>query len=226
MCGRFALSPKTKDIENLRQFNVDPTCIYTNYNIAPKQKISCIINDKDKRLTELIWGLVPFWAKDISIGSKLINARAETISEKPAFRNLFKKRRCLILASGFYEWKKLQNGKKIPYFIKLKNTSIFTFAGLWDEWTSPTGEIIQTATIITTESNALIADIHNRMPVILSPENSLIWLDKSSSEQTLKYLLIPYNPDDMQAYQVSLKVNNPKINSPELIEPLSESSLI
>lgn len=226
MCGRFALSPKTKDVEKLHPIKVDLTKITPNYNIAPSQKIACIINDNELKQTELIWGLIPFWAKDQSIGNKLINARAETIDEKPAFKNSFKKRRCLILTSGFYEWKKISGGKKIPYFITLKSSSLFTFAGLWDEWTSPTGEIIQTATIITTDANQIMSGIHNRMPVILSPENSIIWLDMKSSEKTLKSLLMPYDSRDMQAYEVSLLVNNPRNNAPELIEPLSNDLLI
>ncbi len=224
MCGRFALSPKTKDVEKLHPLKVDLTKITPSYNIAPSQKIDCIINDHGTEQTQLIWGLIPFWAKDKSISSRLINARAETIAERPTFKHSFERRRCLILASGFYEWKKISGSKKIPYFVKLESTSLFFFAGLWDKWIAPNGEFMQTATIITTEPNAIMADIHNRMPVILSRESSLIWLDNHSSEQSLRSLLSPYNSFDMQAYEVSPLVNNPRNNSSELIKPQPNDS--
>jgi putative SOS response-associated peptidase YedK len=169
----------------------------------------------------LRWGLVPFWAKDISIGYKLINARSETLSEKPSFKNAFKNRRCLILADGFYEWQKpaAKGAPKAPFRFTLKDEKPFAFAGLWESWYSPENEEIQSCTIITCEPNPLLAQIHNRMPVILDRNNCWEWLsDKPESE--LAGLMKPYPADEMKGYPVGQKVNNPRVDDINLIKPL------
>ena len=161
------------------------------------------------------WGLVPFWAKDLSIGSKMINARAEGIAEKPAFRAAFKARRCLVPADGFYEWQKVDGGKQ-PMLIRLRSKSTFAFAGLWEVWRSPEGPV-ETCTIVTTEPNAVTAPIHNRMPVILEPADYDRWLDPSQPDA--QALLRPCPDDWLEAYPVSTRVNTPRNDTADLIEP-------
>jgi putative SOS response-associated peptidase YedK len=165
----------------------------------------------------LRWGLIPSWAKDESIGSRMINARAETLAEKPSFKGLLRSKRCLIVADGFYEWKQ-ENGSKIPMYMTLKSGEPFAFAGLWDLWKSPDGEHIRSCTIITTEPNDLVAPIHNRMPAILLPGAYADWLDPDMrDEQALSHWLAPYPAEEMTARPVSRLVNDPKRDSPELI---------
>ena len=162
------------------------------------------------------WGLIPSWAKDPAIGNKMINARAETVSEKPSFRSAFKKRRCLILADGFYEWQKTDDGKQ-PYHIKMEDDSPFAFAGLWEAW-DKYGEEIRSGTIITTDANDLMNEIHHRMPVILHPEDYGLWLDPDFDEkEALTSLLKPYPSDAMEAYPVSRRVNKPANNEPSVL---------
>jgi putative SOS response-associated peptidase YedK len=164
MCGRFANKGKQRDIENeFKVGRLNKVSFESRYNIAPAQMIDAVLeSDAERVLTELKWGLIPSWAKDDSIGDKLINARAETLSEKPSFKNAFKSRRCIIPASGFYEWKKGAGGKQ-PYYFYLKEKDVFGFAGLWEEWTDKeSGEIIETCTIITTEANEVLEPVHNR----------------------------------------------------------------
>jgi putative SOS response-associated peptidase YedK len=166
------------------------------------------------------WGLIPSWAKDPKIGNKLINARAETLAEKPSFRNAFKRRRCLIIADGFYEWQKLEKRKQ-PYYIKMQDGKPFAFAGLWENWKSPEGEEVISCTIVTTAANSLMEPIHDRMPVILSLDECDRWLDSSVSDpQVLQSLLKPYKSDEMQAISVSATVNNPANETAECINPL------
>ena len=211
MCGRFALSIKTKDIEKLvpRVKNVQD--IKTSYNIAPSHNIAAILNTKPDEISYVRWGLVPYWSKEYPKTASLINARAETIEEKPTFRYPFQKRRCLILASGFYEWKK-EKDDKYPYFIKLKSDEIFTFAGLWDQWKDSEGNYLISGAIITTEPNNLMKTIHNRMPVLIPEKNWDLWLDPKSTNIELKTLLRPFPDELMTAYEVSKKVNNPLYN--------------
>ena len=178
-------------------------------------------NTGENKLDFFTWGLVPFWAKDPSIGSRMINARSETLAEKPSFKNAFKRRRCLILADGFYEWQKIPGEKsKIPTYIHLKDHKPFAFAGLWEEWNSPDGSQILSATIITTRPNELMAPIHNRMPVILPESAYEQWLALGEADtQKLSPLLHPFDADLMLAYPVSQMVNNPRNNSPNNIKP-------
>ncbi|OGU17639.1 MAG: hypothetical protein A2X61_02200 [Ignavibacteria bacterium GWB2_35_12] len=222
MCGRFALSAKTKSIEKLLPSVKIPEDMKARYNIAPTQDVAVVLNDGNNELTSAKWGLIPFWAKDTSIGNKMINARAETLLEKPSFKNLFKHKRCVILADGFYEWQK-QGGKarNVPYLIKMKTGEPFAFAGLWDNWTDKSsGEEIISTVIITTDPNELMMNIHNRMPVILSPDKIDLWLeDGNENLQELESLLKPYPADEMESYQVSFTVNNPSIDDISCIQP-------
>jgi putative SOS response-associated peptidase YedK len=191
------------------------------YNIAPSQNILAVINDGEKnRLGYLKWGLVPTWAKDASIGHKLINARSETLHGKPSFKQAFRKRRCLLIADGFYEWKRDEKSK-IPMRISLKGNSLFTMAGLWESWKSAAGETIHSCTIITTKPNYLMESIHDRMPVILKPEHEKIWLNRSLEDTNyLNQFLTAYPDEEMEAYEVSSLVNSPKNETPDLIRPI------
>lgn len=190
------------------------------YNIAPGQEI-LILNDIGMRqFLTCRWGFVPSWARDPSIGNRMINARAETVASKPAFRAAFKRHRCLIIADGFYEWQKRQD-KKVPVYIHLKSGKPFGFAGLYSPWASDTGEKICTCTIITTSSNALIAPVHDRMPVIIPRDREDIWLDPGvSDEKRLLAMLRPYPPGEMELYEVSARVNYPQYDSPDAVKPL------
>lgn len=221
MCGRFQLSVKGKMISERFNVEVFDEFYKPNYNCAPSQKLPVITNTAQDKISYLKWGLVPFWAKDPKIGYKMINTRAETIDEKPSFKQAFKKRRCLIPANGFYEWKK--NKHKIPYRIFLKTEELFAMAGIWETWHDVEGRPLHTFSIITTRPNQLIENIHNRMPVILKPENETAWLN-NDDEQFLLGLLEPHQADRMEAYPVSDKVNSPRNNSEDIILPSDSSS--
>jgi putative SOS response-associated peptidase YedK len=192
------------------------------YNIAPTQPVLAAYLDDDgqRGLTFFQWGLIPSWSKDVSLGAKMINARSETVAEKPAFRNAFKRRRCLIPADGFYEWQK-QNGKKQPIYIHGTDGRPFALAGLWEVWQDPEGTRLQTCTILTTTPNELMAAIHDRMPVIIEPEDYATWLEPGQNPDTALHLLRPYPAEKMAAYPVSTAVNNPRNDSPECIQPLT-----
>lgn len=196
-----------------------------DYNITPGRNVLCVTRNGNNKLVSMRWGLIPSWAKDEQIGYRTINARAETLAEKPSFLRPFQTQRCLVIADGFYEWQKI-GAKKTPFAIKLKNEQPFGFAGLYDKWQSNEGEIITSCTIITTEPNSLLAPIHNRMPAILTAEARDIWLDKDVKDtRKLMPLLIPYDAIAMQAYEVSDLVNSVKNNSPNLIKPLGKTTL-
>ena len=216
MCGRYTL---TIDIKTVAEKFGVPASLDTSprYNIAPTQEVVSVMRNGASHLARLRWGLIPSWAKDESIGSRMINARAETLTEKPSFKGLLRSKRCLIVADGFYEWKQ-ENGSKIPMYMTLKSGAPFAFAGLWDLWKSPDGEHIRSCTIITTEPNDLVAPIHNRMPAILLPGAYADWLDPDMrDEQALSHWLAPYPAEEMTARPVSRLVNDPKRDSPELI---------
>jgi putative SOS response-associated peptidase YedK len=223
LCGRFTLTASLAEIAERFDavYSIKPEDFSPSYNIAPSQSVLAVINNgKTNRMGFLRWGLIPPWAKDISIGYKMVNARAETLTEKPSYRQAFYKRRCLIVADSFYEWKQINN-QKIPMRILLKSHGLFAMAGLWEHWTSPDGNSIFSCTIITTKPNQLMASIHDRMPVILKPEDEKIWLNPSIRDpHVLKSLLKPYDSERMKAYEVSPLVNSPKNNSPELIQPI------
>jgi len=220
MCARYTLTVEITQI--LKRLLIKPAGreIPPSYNIAPTQTAPVILNDRERSLEFLRWGLIPSWAKDATIGHKLINARAETIAEKPSFRRAFKKSRCLIPADGFYEWQTAPDGRtKIPMRIRLKSKEPFTFAGLWESWKDPQEKEVRTFTIITTGPNEMLQPIHNRMPVILKKENEEEWLDPNADPGRLANALVPYPSDEMEAYAVSRRVNNPRVNDPELIVP-------
>ncbi|GAV23570.1 SOS response-associated peptidase [Carboxydothermus pertinax] len=220
MCGRFSMAEDFTVLEKL--FDLEPIDfpLKPRYNIAPTQDVPVVLWDNGRRLKLFRWGLIPSWAKDPAIGNKMINARAETIDQKPSFKNLLNKKRCLILADGFYEWEK-RGRKKIPYRIILKDKRPFAFAGLYDLWRSPEGRNVYSCTIITTMANALVARVHERMPVILKDDIISLWLDSTISDfNLLKSFLVPYPEVEMDMYEVTPLVNSPQNDSPLCFEPL------
>lgn len=220
MCGRFTLTQSAETIAEAFQLDQVPKFV-PGYNIAPTQPVPAIQADQqgERSFNYLYWGLIPSWSKDPSIGAKMINARAETVTEKPSFRTAFKRRRCLIVADGFYEWQRT-GGKKQPYYFQLNDHQVFGFAGLWEHWHSPEGDELQSCTILTTEANAAMRSIHDRMPVILQPQDYDLWLDPTvQTSERLLPLLQPY-PAEMQHYPVSTQVNSPQNDSPDCIVPL------
>ncbi|MDF2067337.1 SOS response-associated peptidase [Bacillus sp. Cr_A10] len=222
MCGRYTLFTNYEQL--MDRFDVavamDEEFYAPSFNIAPSQQVVAIIHDgKSNRMGQLKWGLVPSWSKDEKIGYKMINARAETVDEKPSFRQAFLKRRCLIPMNSFYEWKTTTSGK-VPMLIKMKSDELFTVAGLWEMWKAPDGKSIYTCTLLTTEANTLMEDIHHRMPVILNQENEKNWLDSLQDIDELKSMLVPYDASLMEAFPVSSEVNSPKNNHIGLLNSL------
>lgn len=221
MCGRFALKAPPRSIQE--HFHLpEQVELSPRYNIAPSQAIAVVRQLPGKSLRQLDmlrWGLIPHWARDMKIGYKMINARGETLAQKPSFRTGFKERRCLIAADGFYEWRHLGKEKQ-PFYVHLKNGSVFGFAGLWESWHSPEGNMVESCTIVTTSPNKLMREIHDRMPVILHPEDYEAWLQNSTPEKTLQQLLISYPAEKMEAYRVSPEVNSPKNETPACILPV------
>jgi putative SOS response-associated peptidase YedK len=214
MCGRFTLNQSATALAEV--FHVQPVLdLEAQYNIAPTQMVAIVLHNPEsnkRELWQLRWGLIPSWAKDAGIGNKLINARAETVAEKPSFRSAWKRRRCLVVADGFYEWQKQPEQKaRQPFYFQLQHGQPFGFAGLWEKWRSPTDEEIISCTIITTQANELLQPIHDRMPVILAPQDYDLWLS-------------PYPASAMIAHPVSTLVNSPKHNSPECIIPINEQN--
>ena len=219
MCGRFALYSSVQAIVDYAKILNRMQELNPNYNVAPGQRIPVIINKQDGKYFDIFqWGLIPFWAKDPKIGYKMINSRAETIAEKPSFKYAFKRRRCLIPANGFYEWRKKD---KQPFYIHLKDRELFTFAGIWENWKSPEGMNIKTCSIITTESNEFMQPIHHRMPVILDREKEFDWIsDKMEDSKMLLPFLKPYEKN-MLVYEISKEVNSPRNNYKELIQSIN-----
>lgn len=219
MCGRFTLMIEAEDLQSEFGLQEVPANYIPRYNIAPSQPV-IVIKDWQARSVEWMhWGLVPSWAKDPSTGSKMINARSETVQEKPSFRNAFARRRCLIPSDGFYEWKKpAGKGSSSPYFFYTSGHKPFGFAGLWEGWHSPEGDILHTCTILTTAANSLVAPVHERMPVILTGEAISKWLSPGTPG-SLMDLLQPYPAELMAAHPVSLMVNSPSQDRPELVIP-------
>jgi putative SOS response-associated peptidase YedK len=222
MCGRFTLTTDSAELQQAFPQVQLPVEGRPRFNIAPSQPVLAVPNDGKLSADYFLWGLVPTWAKDPSIGSKLINARAETLGEKPSFRGSYKYKRCLVFADGFYEWKTEAGSKtKIPHFIHLESGLPFAFAGLWDEWHAPDGSQVKTCTIITTEPNELMSKLHNRMPVILPPSAYEQWLDPTPQKpEALQNLLVPYPTSEMRAYPVSTLVNSPSNDRPECVVPV------
>ena len=222
MCGRFVLATDAQSLQMHFNLTALPEGLaVARYNIAPIQPVAVITNQTPQILTFQKWGLIPSWSKDPSIASSLINARAETLHEKPSFRTAFKRRRCLIPATGFYEWGKGEGKAKQPYYIHLADNQVFAFAGLWETWSSPDGDTVETCTIITTEPNDLIRPLHHRMAVILDPEDYDLWLSPDElPPMALMPLLNSYPQETMRYHPVSPMVNNVRNDSPECIKPL------
>lgn len=223
MCARYTLTTKLEILQERFGFYTDESDIAPRFNLAPSQDAPVVIEREKRSLQMLRWGLVPYWAKDPKIGYKMINARGETIHEKPSFKTPLKIKRCLVLADGFYEWNKTEDGNKVPLRFVLKMGGPFAFAGLWDYWKNPDGADIISFTIITTGANEIMKPIHDRMPVILRSGEEDVWLDPNlNDEQKLLPLLKPYPSDEMRFYEVSTLVNSPQNDVPKCIEPLEK----
>ncbi len=223
MCGRFSITVNADSILQVFPWVELPTEAFSpRYNIAPSQPLAVIPNDGQNKLDFFIWGLIPSWSKDPKIGNRMINARGETLGEKPSFRAAYKRRRCLILADGFFEWVKVPGEKsKTPHFIHLKTKELFAFAGLWETWWAPDGSEVKTTTIITTEPNPLIAKLHHRMPVILPQKDHELWLSQEEKKPAeLQHLLTAYPENEMAYYPVSTLVNSPNQDVIDCITPL------
>lgn len=229
MCGRYSVAITAKDKNNkaskiarlLEKYKLE-----AHYNAAPAQLLPVVTSDKPDQVQLFSWGLLPHWSKDKSHKSKPINARAETLLDKPSFRELISSKRCLVPADGFYEWRTSTAGKA-PYRFLLKNEELFSFAGLWDKWAdTETGEVLNTFTIITTQANELVKPTHDRMPVILAPEKEEYWLDKNCSHKLLLDLLQPFPATEMKSYAVSGLVNSVANNSPAILIPAPEQGCL
>ena len=221
MCGRFTQTADADTIQETFELAQEPLELIPRYNIAPTQPVAVVVQEDDERhLDAFRWGLVPFWAKALSIGNRMINARGETVAEKRSFKRSFQSQRCLIIADGFFEWRKTDQGK-IPTYIHLTDRQPFAMAGLWDTWTSPEDEVIPTCTIITTTPNELMAPIHNRMPVILPAEAYATWLNPTDPDLVeLQSLLKPYPAEAMTYYPVAKIVNSPRNDVAACIQPI------
>lgn len=223
MCGRYTLVKSAEEVAQRFKLEEVDSRLSPTYNAAPSQLLPVITNHSPEGVSWFYWGLIPSWSKNKSVSQKLINARAETLNQKPSFKQALQKRRCLIPADGFYEWKILGKKTKVPYRISLLNNELFAFAGLWEEYEDEQGDQIHTFTIITTDANSKISPIHDRMPIILSRDAEKQWLNNSASPEDLMNLLQPYKAEQLKTYTVSSQVNNPQNNSASLIVPTPPS---
>jgi len=221
MCGRFQLSVKGKEISERFNTEVFDEMYKPSFNCAPTQLLPVITDASPYKMSMLHWGFIPSWTKNLRVGNKNFNCRAETINEKPSFRSAFRRQRCLVPANGFYEWK--NDGTKQAFYFHLKNESLFAMAGIWDVWRSPDGSLIHSFSVITTEANALMAPIHQRMPVILPKEIETRWIYTTDYKQLVAYLK-PYPADEMVCYPVSNRVNSVKFDDETLINPVEMQS--
>ncbi len=223
MCGRFTLYAKGEILAE--EFGVPASGVAApRYNIAPTQDVAAVRASPSgggREIARLRWGLVPSWAKDPAIGNRLINARSETVREKPSFRNAFRRRRCLIPASGFYEWQRKERGKQ-PFHVRMRDGRVFAFAGVWDRWEGPEGVVVESCAILTTGANAVLAPIHDRMPVILGRAEYDRWLDPALADaNSLAPLLAPFPPEGMTVYAVSPRVNAPSNDDEACVAPIA-----
>ncbi len=225
LCGRFNLLSHKKALEErfgVKKFDFE---IIPRYNIAPSQQIASILADTEVCLVGMHWGFIPFWAKDKKIGNRMINARSETVAESKVFKHSFARKRCLIPATGFYEWRKIGKAK-IPMHIRLESRDPFAFAGIYSHWKSPSGKTLMTCAILTTTPNDLLKPIHNRMPVVLRKEDEPTWLDPENEDlESLQSLLSPYSSKTMEAYEVSTYVSSPSNTGPTCTVPVESASL-
>ena len=221
MCGRYAFFSPAEAVRRTFALDFSPE-LTPRYNIAPTQSVPALraAEEGSRALVMLHWGLVPRWAKERAIGNRMINARCETLAEKPAYRDAFRRRRCLVLADGWYEWQAATGGKQ-PWFVRLRDPRPIAFAGLWERWKDPArGELLESCTIVTTDASESIRKIHDRMPVILPEQSWDRWMDPAFSDtETLSGILGPYDPKALKAWQVSRLVNTPRNEGPKLIEP-------
>ena len=221
MCGRFSLIAGIGELQERFDFDGEGLEYAPRFNIAPTQEVLTVVGGESRRGGFMRWGLIPPWTKDLSTGRPMINARAETVAERPAFRNALRRRRCLVLADGFYEWQ-MSGSRRRPMRVVMRSREPFAVAGLWETWRDPEGEVVPSCTIITTEANDLLRPIHERMPVILSRDDEDFWLDVGESDPTaLADVLKPYPADAMEAYEVSSLVNSYVNDRPEVIEPVA-----
>jgi putative SOS response-associated peptidase YedK len=223
MCGRFVRKSTITVIEDEFDIYEIQWASEPSYNIAPGQDVACVAANGGNRLIKCRWGFIPFWAEDESVGYKMINARAETLAQKRSFSRAFQQHRCLVVADGFYEWKKHEDTKfKVPYYFHLRSDRPFGFAGLYGTWKSKDGKVLTTCTIVTTKPNRLMIPIHNRMPAIIPPEQRAMWLDRDIQDSdVLLPLLQPYAAEEMEMYEVSRAVNSPKRDDPDCIKPVT-----
>ena len=228
MCGRFTLRTPAADLAEIFAVDARPN-LAARYNIAPSQDILVVRatgGGGGREFAMLRWGLVPHWAKDPAMGGRMINARAETLAEKPSFRAAYRSRRCLVAADGFYEWRKAPDGTKQPYHIRLADEAPFAIAGLWESWRAAGAETLETCALITTEANRTVEPIHHRMPVILPPGAYQCWLDAQSSPDALGALLRPYPPDDLVAFAVASRVNNVRHDDAACLDAVESGLLL
>lgn len=219
MCARFQFAPPEDWVE---EFGLtDAPEVTPRYNIAPRQDVLAVRRDRAgaRHARPLRWGLVPSWAEDPAVGNRLINARAESVSTRAAFRDSFRQRRCLVPAQGFYEWKKFGRARE-PWLVRLKGGRTFAFAGVWDRW-SGQPDAIESCALITTPANAVVAPIHGRMPVMIERAAYPAWLDPDATEADLQRLLVPFPADAMEAFPVSPRVNSPDVDGPDLVRPVA-----
>ncbi len=225
MCGRYTITVTLEELMLLYSADSPIADFYLpRYNVAPTQMVPAVVNDgKRNRLGMLRWGLIPPWAEDEKVGARMINARAETLKERPAFRDAYRRKRCLVLADGFYEWKTLPEGGKRPYRVVLRNDEPFGMAAIYETWHAPDGRKISSCAIITTDPNELMAGIHNRMPVILRREDEEPWLNRNVSDpDLLDPLLVPYPADKMRAYEVDKRVGNVAFDDADCLREVSD----
>ncbi len=219
MCGRFTLALTPEELAEAFDLIDVPDDAGPRYNIAPTQQVAAITSEAPEIAQMLKWGLIPSWAKDPSMGAKLINARAETVASKPSFRSAYERRRCLILADGFYEWKREGTARR-PHRIRLGTGAPLTFAGLWESWQSPAGPQVRTCTIITTTANELVEEVHTRMPVIVSPDDRGTWLEEDGGGRESARLLRPYPAEEMVLEPVGTRVNSVHNDDPSCLVPV------
>ena len=224
MCGRYTLIADMADLEERFQFDGAHLTHAPRYNIAPTQTALTVTNGDSRRAYQMRWGLIPSWTKSASAGRPMINARAETVAERPTFRTAFRRRRCLVLANGYYEWQR-NGSRRTPFRITLASGEPFAFAGLWETWRDPNGELVRSCAIITTTANGLLSPIHDRMPVILPRELESLWLDHDVQDHSvLGDVLVAYPADAMEFYEVSSLVNSASNSGPEVLARLGAVS--
>ena len=223
MCGRYSLIADLGELARQFEFDGDWLTFESAYNIAPTQEVLTVVGGETRRGGLMRWGLIPHWAKNASIGSRMINARGETVAEKPAFRDALRRRRCLVLADGFYEWQRT-GGARRPMRIVMRSGEPFAFAGLWSVWRDPSGNAVPSCAIITTAANDLLRPIHDRMPVVLPKDLEELWLDLSVEDASrLTSIMAPYPADALEAYEVSSLVNSFANDGPEVAAPVGEA---